>query len=279
MDFNTASARSVFRLTWISVAAFLCSCTVQSSISNRYLTAEKLWTEKNYAAAVTEFDRIVKENPNSTIGLQALWRASMTRTLFLNQQEVALQGFETFLERASSSELAPEAQKEIGDIYFNKLNQYSKAIDVYQRMVDSKKFSPDDEATFLFRIARAHFLAGRLKKAIEIEESFPVKYPKSPLNKKVSLELANSWYALGDADKLAYPKALKLYEDLSKVTQGKDSALFLDARFGQAATLEELDRLEDAYEIFRSIESTYPAPNVVKIRMLRLEERMNKKRK
>lgn len=254
-------------------------CTIQSSISNRYLTAEKLWTEKNYAAAVTEFDRIVKENPDSTIGLQALWRASMTRTLFLNQQEAALQGFEMFLERASSSQLAPDAQKEIGEIYFNKLNQYSKAIDVYQRMIDSKKFSEDDEALFLFRIARAHFLTGRLKKAIEIEESFATRYPKSPLNKKVTLELANAWYALGDTEKTAYPKALKLYQDLAKITEGKDPGLYLDAKFGEAATLEELDRLEEALVLFKSIETTYPAPNVVKVRMIRLEERMSKKRK
>lgn len=267
------------KLLLLGFAALVSACTVQSSISNRYLTAEKLWTEKNYAAAVTEFDRIVKENPNSTIGLQALWRASMTRTLFLNQQEPALQGFETFLERASSSQLAPEAQKEIGEIYFNKLNQYSKAIDVYQRMIDSKKFSADEEALFLFRIARAHFLTGRLKKAIEIEESFAVRYPKSPLNRKVMLELANAWYALGDTEKIAYPKALKLYQDLEKLTLGKDPNLYLDAKFGEAATLEELDRLEEAHELFKSIETTYPAPNVVRVRMIRLEERMSKKRK
>jgi TolA-binding protein len=269
---------SPFAAVFALVVLLASGCTIQSSTSNRYLTAEKLWTEKNYAAAVTEFDRIVKETPDSTIGLQALWRASMTRTLFLNQQEAALQGFETFLERASSSQLAPEAQKEIGEIYFNKLNQYSKAIDVYQRMIDSKKFPADDEAVFLFRIARAHFLTGRLKKAIEIEE-FADRYPKSPLNKKVTLELANAWYALGDSEKTAYPKALKLYQDLEKVTQGKDPGLFLDAKFGEAATLEELDRLEEAHDLFKSIETTYPAPNVVKIRMIRLEERMSKKRK
>lgn len=259
--------------------ALFSGCTVQSSISNRYLTAEKLWTEKNYAAAVTEFDRIVKESPNSTIGLQALWRASMTRTLFLNQQESALQGFEAFLERASSSELAPEAQKEIAEIYFSKLNQLTKAIETYQRMIDSKKFKPDDEAFFLYRVSRAHFLLGHLKKAIEIYDSFNERYPKSPLLNQVKLELANAWYALGDTEKLAYANALKLYQELVKQTQGKDPKLFLESRFGEGATFEEMDRLEQAYEIFKSIESTYPAPNVVKVRMIRLEERMSKKRK
>jgi hypothetical protein len=49
--------------------------------------------------------------------------------------------------------------------------------------------------------------------------------------------------------------------------------------FNEAATLEELDKLEEAHELFRSIENNYPAPNVIKVRMIRLSERMQKKRK
>jgi tetratricopeptide (TPR) repeat protein len=261
-------------LGWMAVA-----CTAQSSISNRYLTAEKLWSEKNYAASVTEFDRIVKESPNSSIGLQALWRASMTRTHFLNDQSGALQGLELFLDRASSSELAPDAQKEMGEIYFSKLNQYSKAIEVYESLLESKRFSSEDRAFFYYRIARANFLTGRLKRAIEIEEKFETLFPKSYLIPKMRLELAHAWYAVGDSEKGAYAKALKIYQELAKITQGRDPKIYLESRFGEAATLEELDQLENALELFKSLESVYPAPNVVKVRMLRLEERMSKKRK
>lgn len=261
------------------MSSLLLACTVQSSLSNRYLTAEKLWTEKNYAAAVTEFDRIVKESPNSTIGLQALWRASTTRTHFLNQQEAALRGFELFLERAGSSELAPEAQKEAGEIYFNKLKQHQNAIDLYSRMIESNRFTPDEEAFFLSRIGRAHFLLGRIKKAIETQEDFLIRYPKSNLFRKVQLELGHAWYALGDTEKGSYQKALKIYQEVAKVTEGKDPKSYLEARFGEAATLEEMDQLEMALSLFKAIETVYPAPNVVKVRMIRLEERLQKKRK
>ena len=47
------------------LAAF--GCTAQSSISNHYLTAEKLWTEKHYPASVDEFDRVVKEAPDLSL--------------------------------------------------------------------------------------------------------------------------------------------------------------------------------------------------------------------
>ena len=90
----------------------ICSCTNQSSISARYLTAEKLWTEKKYEAAVIEFDRIVKENPGSALGVQSLWRASITRALFLNDYQEALRGLQSFIDQSAQNNLILDAQKD-----------------------------------------------------------------------------------------------------------------------------------------------------------------------
>jgi tetratricopeptide (TPR) repeat protein len=271
--------RALQRFYALFPGMMLAACTVQSSTSNHYLTAEKLWTEKNYPAAVAEFDHVVKEAPNSAIGLQALWRASMTRTLFLDESDEALKGFETFIERAGSSELAPQAEQEMGEIYFSKLNQYAKAIPFYQKLLDSHKFSPDDEAKFTYRIARSHFLSNRLKPAIDGYEKLRAFYPKSPLYDKAQFDLANAWYAVGDSDKLAYPKALKLFQDLAQKTMLRNHALYVESIFGEASTLEEMDQFDEAYELLQKIENDYPAPNVIKIRMLSIEDRKKKKRK
>jgi TolA-binding protein len=257
----------------------LAACTVQSSTSNHYLTAEKLWTEKNYPAAVAEFDHVVKEAPNSAIGLQALWRSSMTRTLFLDESEEALKGFETFIERAGNSELAPQAEQEIGEIYFSKLAQYSKAIPFYEGLLKTKKFSPDDEAKFIYRIARSHFLSNHLRASIDWLEKLNTQYPKSPLLDRAQFDLANAWYALGDSDKSAYAKALKLFQDLATKTEQKNHSLYVESLFGEASTLEEIDQFDEAFTILKKIENDYPAPNVIKIRMLSIEERKKKKRK
>ncbi len=269
----------MWRLCSFLLLATLSACTIQSSLSNRYLSAEKLWTEKNYAAAVLEFDRIVKESPNTSLGLQSLWRASMTRTLFLNQQEDALKGLLSFIERASSSELVPQVQREIGDIYFSKLNQYSKAIEYYQKLLTAKKFSDEDRALFSYRIARSHFLSNQIKKAIELDEQVIEIYPKSFYALKAKLDLGNCWYALGDTDKQAYAKALQLFQSLEASSHESFPELYQEAVFGEAATREELDQLEEAYALFKKIEKTYPASKVIQIRMLRIEQRMKKKRK
>lgn len=269
--------RSLYPLLFLFILSS--GCTVQSSTSNHYLTAEKLWTEKNYPAAVAEFDHVVKESPNSGIGLQALWRASMTRSLFLNEPEEALRGFETFIERASNSELAPQAQQEMGEIYFSKLAQYQKAIDFYQKLLLSKKFSADDEAKFMYRLARSNFLLNRLRNSIEWLEKLIAQHPSSPVADKAQFDLANAWYALGEGEKSAYPKALKMFHDLAAATRVKNHTLSVESVFGEASTLEELDQLEAAYELLKTIQNDYPAPNVIKIRMVSIEERKKKKRK
>ena len=255
------------------------ACTAQSSISNHYLTAEKLWTEKNYPASVDEFDRVVKEAPDSALGLQALWRASMTRVLFLNQPEEALKGFQSFLDKAANSELAPEAKLQISDIYFSKLAEYPKAIDYYQKLLASNQFSEEDRAKFTYRIGRSYFLLSQLKHAIEWYEKLIATYPKSSISNKAEFDLANCWYAMGETEKQAYTKALHLFQDIKAKTELKDRLLYVESIFGEASTLEEMDQLEEAYTLFQSIEKQYPAPNVIQVRMIRLSERRSKKRK
>lgn len=269
-----ASGFSAFAL-----AGVLAGCTIQSSVSNHYLTGEKLWTEKNYPAAVAEFDRVVKESPNSALGLQALWRASTTRQLFLNEPEGALKGFELFLERAGDSDLAPQAQMEIGEIYFTKLAQYDKAIEHYEKLLASGRYPPDDEAKFFYRIGRSHLRSNRLKKSIEWYERGLKKHPDSPFSSKSKFDLGSAWYALGETEKGAYQKALRIFQELQDQTRVRDHLLFVESIFGEASTHEEMDDLELAYEQFKSIENDYPAPNVIKVRMIRLAERMKKKRK
>jgi tetratricopeptide (TPR) repeat protein len=262
-----------------SMVLAVSGCTIQSSVSNHYLTGEKLWTEKNYPAAVAEFDRVVKESPNTALGLQSLWRASSTRQLFLNEPEEALKGFELFLERAGDSDLAPQAQMEIGEIYFTKLAQYEKAIEHYQKLLSSGKYPSDDESKFYYRIGRSYFRSHQLKKAIEWYEQGIKKYPDSPYSTKSKFDLANAWYALGELEKGGYQKALKMFQELKGETRVREPLIHVQSIFGEASTLEEMDDLEQAYELFKSIENNYPAPNVIKVRMVRLGERMKKKRK
>jgi tetratricopeptide (TPR) repeat protein len=168
---------------------------------------------------------------------------------------------------------------EIGEILFSKLAQHSKAIEHYQKLLEQKKFSHDEESKFVYRIARSYFLTNQIRKSQEWYERGLKEYGDSSLVPKMKFDLANTWYALGEIDKSAYAKALKAFQELSESTKATDHRLHVQSVFGEASTFEELDDFEKAYSLFGSIESDYPAPNVIKVRMHRLSERMRKKRK
>jgi tetratricopeptide (TPR) repeat protein len=273
------SSEGAVRLVLALLLPVWTGCTAQSSISNHYLTAEKLWSEKNYPAAVAEFDRVVKESPDSAIGLQALWRASMTQALFLDEPQKALKGFELFIQRAANSELAPQALLEMGEILFSRLNQYGRAIEHYEKLIESPRFREEDRALFHYRVARGHFHLQRIRKSIEWYEKILVRFPGSSWIPRAMADLGSAWYALGDHDRSAFPKALKIFQELKNRTQGRQHRLYVEAVFNEASTLEELDKLEEAHDLFKTIENDYPAPNVIRMRMVRLSERMKKKRK
>ena len=40
------------------------------------MLAERLWQEKNYAAAVTEYEKVVQKDPSSDLGIEAAYRAA-----------------------------------------------------------------------------------------------------------------------------------------------------------------------------------------------------------
>jgi tetratricopeptide (TPR) repeat protein len=168
---------------------------------------------------------------------------------------------------------------EIGEIYFSRLLQFQKAADHYQKLILSKKFDREQEAFFEYRIARSWFQMNRIKKAVDAYEKILVHHPGSKWTTKVLFDLGSAWYALGDSDKTAYSKAIKAYQDLKQLSRVRDHRLYVEAVFGEASTLEELDKLEEAFDLFKSIENDYPAPNVIQVRMIRLGERMKKKRK
>jgi tetratricopeptide (TPR) repeat protein len=269
--------KSYFVVIALLTSGFLSSCTSQSSISARYLTAEKLWTEKKYEASVVEFDRIVKESPGSALGVQALWRASMTRALFLNDFPAALRGLQHFIDQSAQNNLILEAQKEIGEILFSKTQQYAQAIDHYEKLVQSKKY-PNEEGFFLYRISRANADLGKIKRAIATEELLLSKYPEGDLAEKTKLDLAQNWFTIGDVEKQAYTKSLELYKEVADETRTRDRKKYIDAQFGMAIVMEEMDHLEEAVNIFKSIESEYEVPNVVKIRIQKINDRTKRKK-
>jgi TolA-binding protein len=262
--------------TLVAAAVGLSACSVDSTKS-RYVLAEKLWADGKYAAAVSEFEKVTARDPKGKLGLQALFRAAMTQSLYLNQQGNAVKKFRTYIDAVGDTPASWEAQKQIGEILFTKTEQYEQAILHYRNILKLKPNVPE-AAEFHFRIAKSLFFLWQFDEAVAAYEKLQKDFPHSPWAEKAAYEIGVSYFTRGEQQPGAkgqatgaYQSAIKAFEQFVKAHPS--SKLVPEAKFGIASSLEELDQLDAAYAQYEALLSTYPSPNVIRIKLARIKQR------
>lgn len=243
--------------------------------------AEKLWTDGNYAAAVNEFEKVHTQDPKGKLGLQALYRAATTEALFLNQYNDAVNKLRTYAELTEDKETAWDAQRQVGDLLFNKLESYDLALEQYQKLLKQNPRSPDSPM-FLYRMGKARFFLWRFNDAIQTYREVLKLYPKTVWGENAAFETGVTYFTRGEqavdgkpGTSEAYQDAIDAYE--SFIQKYPKSPHVIEARFGIAACLEEMDQLEAAYQAFNALKDTYPSPNVIKVKLARIRERRSQR--
>jgi TolA-binding protein len=260
------------------MAAGLSACGLNST-KKQYVLAETLWTEGNYAASVNEFEKVHTRDPRGKLGLQALFRAATTQAFFLNQPEEAIKKFRLYAEVSDDQETAWEAQLQVGEILFMKLEQYEQAIQQYEALLKTKP-QDKDAPQFLFRIGKSQFFLRKFKDAVDTWKQLTEKYPTSPFAEQASYEMGVALYTRGEQSSdshgaansnQSYQEAIRTFESFIK--KYPTSKLIPQAKFGIASCLEELDDLDGAYHAYEALKSTYPSPNVITVKLVRIRER------
>lgn len=263
---------------------FLSGCSLNSA-KKRYILAEKLWSNGEYQSAVSEFEKVVRREPHSALGRKALFRMAVTRAIFVGDHEKAIENFELFAQRSPDSESIWIAKKEIGNILFSKLHRYSEAIKHYEAMLKmAQPEAPEDRAKILFQIGRSQFFLSNFEGAKKAFSDVLLLYPHSKIAEKASFQIGETLYTSGeqnpsglDSEVNVYRKAIKAYQAFLKLFP--ESTLVPQAKFGIAMALEEMDQLDKAYQLYERLEDEYPSPNVVKIRIARVRERIESRKK
>lgn len=262
---------------WIGLVALgaLTSCSVDNP-KNHYVLAEKLWSDQKYSAAVVEFEKVVQRDPKGTLGLQALYRAAATQALFLSLYSDALRNYNAFIARSTDAASVWDAKLEVGDILFSKTEQYDQAIPHYQGLLrDYPKAVEAPE--FQFRIAKSHYYLRQFEDAIFHFQKLMKLYPSSPLAERALYEVGLTLFTGAeqrgpdDLVKTPYEDARKAFERFA--ARYPQSRWVPEARFGIASCLQELDRLDEATQIYEEIKDRYPSPAVIDVKLARIRER------
>ncbi len=260
---------------------YFVSCATQNT-KNHYILAEKLWNSGKYKAAVREFEKVIEKNPNSQLGLQALFRAAMTQTLYLEQHQEAIIKFETYIKLSENVPVVWESQKHVGDILYSKQENFEKAADYYRNLL---KLRPRaiEAPEFLYKIGKSLFYLWRFKEAIHAFNGVIKTNPRSPWSEKAHYEIGVTYFTKGhkefeESNSLSwktYERAISSYKEF--VDKHPNSLFVPQARFGIASCFEAMEKLQEAYNLYEELEKTYPSPNVIKIKLVRIKERMRQR--
>jgi TolA-binding protein len=272
----TRFTKKALSLLCVVCAAWMTTACTVDSAKRHYVLAEKLWTDGKYAASVAEFEKVVAKDPHGKLGAQALLRGATTQALFLSQYSEAVKKLRQYVEASPDPSTAWEAQKEIGDLLYSKLEQYDQAVKHYQTLIQLNPSAPEIPE-FMYRVGRSYFFLGQFDDARKTYEQLIRQYPKSSWIEKAQLEIGQTLLTQGEQSggkssaTETYRSAMAAFQTF--VQKFPSSPLVSEAQFGVASCLEELDQLDAAYQAYEALRGKYPSKNVIEIKLARIRER------
>lgn len=254
-------ARALFLFTLLGISLAACNA---NSPETKFVLAEKLLEDRKYDAAISEFQTIVDKSPNSNMGLQAQLKVAEIQHLYLGHAPQAIEAYQEFLKRNKDENKRREVEKTMADLQFQSFEDYDQAIASYSKLVKENSDRKEGEE-LMYRLGRSFFMKSKFDDAIKMFQYQKERFPSGAFFWKAELEIANAFSAKG-----ACGEAIKQFD---KVIAGAPKDISVLATFGKASCFEEQDDLDQAYELFSSIEDTYPAPSVVELKMQKIKRR------
>jgi len=175
---------------------------VKETPQEQYEWAESFFKDGDYKRALKEYLKLIRHFPYSSYAAKAQYGVAVCYEK-LGKYEKAAQEYQKLIEKYPDSELikdAREAQLRIGQHFltteekgwFNRLfgkDNYERAADVLQDVVESAPFSPEAPQTQL-NIAEAYFKRGDYTMAAYEYNRVVENYPNSPMAEVAAFMIA-----------------------------------------------------------------------------------------
>ncbi len=238
------------------------------SANNEYEAATKRWNAGDYQTAVSLYFELVKEHPGSPKADDALYWAGVTQFLYLGETDKALQTLRLLLKTYPQRDMAAAAQWYIAQIYELGYSEYERAIEEYRKAAAFSNREIREKS--LYSVAECLFRVGRIEEARETWMLQLTEFPNGPQSRLAYFRLGTAAFSKGElgVSEQFYRKALE---------HNTDSELMIKAKFALAECLELGDKLREALALYRELETVYPNPEAIQIKIKALENRISKK--
>lgn len=249
---------------------------------SHYWLADQLWFGGQAAAAIPEWNRVLGlDQPGGKYAQWALYRVGLTHFLELRQYRLAVEAFQQFLELAEQKtavsfpqqkRLIQQVRGYLGELFFEYLEDYPQSIGYYQNRLRLESKHPE-VPLWLFRLGKSFFFLFQFESALATFQDLANQYPKTLWAERALYEQGLTQLARDTP--AACLEAILLFEMF--IQTYPHSTWLSEARFGVASCLEEADRLPEALKLYQSLSKDYSTPQVIDVKVARIQERMSQK--
>ncbi|MHB8708126.1 MAG: tetratricopeptide repeat protein [Desulfuromonadales bacterium] len=254
-------------LTVLLAGFFWYRANLDGILEKRFQKGLALRDAGEVAAAAELLSDLQTEHPGFNRAPEALLQAAKILNFSLNRFPEALLAYLSLERDYAATPQAAEARRQVAELYKYRLDDQSRAITAYQRLLDD---AWDDADRLQYEVADCYFRLNNFEQARIEFENLLRNYPASALAPEVQFRIAVIHALEGDAD-----NAMAAYREVP--SRWPHSPYAVEAQFGLATVLEERERLREALAILEGLQGRYPNQQALTQRIAHLQGRIGKK--
>ena len=243
---------------------FVLGCDFTSGLNQDILSAQKYVDNQQFDKAVELYERILVKNPSKVIKTKINYQLAEIYYLYLDQQVKALKYYQFIVDNVDDPLWQVKALEKMADINFSFARNFPESIRAYNMLMQVKPRLSNYDYYFL-RVGESYFEMGRYDKAREIFNQI-INNPTNPYYVE-----AYNQMALIEFYNKNWDKAVDYWLEYLKREKRKDQ--IVKVKFLIANAYESNEKLKEAYNIYYSLLSTYPNPDVLRARLKSLYAR------
>lgn len=259
-----------FRVVVFATTLIFISCDFTPPINRKIIDAQNYITEQKYANAAYLYEDILKSNPAEDLRLKICYQLGELYSIYLGEYKKSVYYYNQVKQLTQDPLWLIKTEEKLADVNFNYLKNYKDAIKNYTRL---SEFTPKLKNFDLFQlqIALAHFY-------LNDKEAALAQLTKIQTNPNHEY-FVRSFYYLGLVyfEQKDYSRALFVWQEYLKRETKKEN--IVQAKFMVANAYESTENLKLAYDIYYSIASDYPNPDVIQSRLSSLYTRRVSRRR
>lgn len=226
---------------------------------------QKAAQNAQYREGLVYLERATRRAPDSPWALKAAREGARITYFEIKDHQKAVEFYKHLVMHSDDPQERLEAQKKIGDIYLENLQDYPKAIIEFSRLAE-QKLSDQDVGENRLSLARAYYYLNNLfQSESEINEALKLKI-EPDLRFNAQMLKSNIFIARKE-----FSRAAALLNELIK--NDPERALRENVPMTLAVCYEEAGDFKSSVQVLEGLRGKYNPPEYIELRIKRLQER------